>query len=81
MPRSPCCGQPIHKKCEKRFRRTLASYTNACLLCALSFGVKRVVNGKITSVEDDISSVGLLSERLRNFRVSLSRYDAALHFP
>ena len=37
MPRSPCCGQPRHKKCEKRFRRTLANYTNECAYCRHPF--------------------------------------------
>ena len=37
MPSSACCGQPRHKKCEKRFRRTLASYTNACAQCRHPF--------------------------------------------
>ena len=37
MPRTACCRKPRHKKCEKLFRRTLASYTNACPYCRQTF--------------------------------------------
>ena len=37
MPRTACCKQLRHKKCERRFRRTLASYTKACGYCRKAF--------------------------------------------
>ena len=37
MPMTACCGQPRHKKREKRFRRTLASYTDRCAYCRQAF--------------------------------------------
>ena len=37
MPMTACCEKERHKKCETRFRRTLASYTNACAYCRQAF--------------------------------------------
>lgn len=37
MPSTACCKQLRHKKCERRFRRTLASYTKACGYCREAF--------------------------------------------
>ena len=37
MPRTACCNQFRHKKCEKRYKRTLASYTRACGYCGEAF--------------------------------------------
>ena len=35
--KTACCEKERHKKCEERFRRTLASYTNACAYCRQAF--------------------------------------------
>ena len=37
MPRTACCKQPRHDRCEKRYKRTLASYTRACGYCRGAF--------------------------------------------
>ncbi|XP_074632623.1 uncharacterized protein LOC141891508 [Acropora palmata] len=37
MPRTACCDRPRHEKCEKRYRRILASYTKVCGYCRKPF--------------------------------------------
>ena len=37
MPSTACCGQPRHKKCEKKLQRTLAKDSNACAQCRDAF--------------------------------------------
>ena len=72
MPRTACCDRPRHKKCEKRFRRTLAGYTRVCGYCREAYEdpcdplTEAMMDDEMASYKRDVSNDIFQSYMIRN---------------